>query len=233
VEDGFGMITDKRERRPRGIESTEAIESVVVERYLALTEEINLPWNSPNDRTTRLIKESILLGDLIHFYDELRRMNAAEKLTQARLRALVEYNPNTGVMTWLAKSHPNSSRKPGQSVGSVNGQGYLITRIDGRWYRVHRLAWFYEFNEWPEVVDHINGDRLDNSIANLRATTVLGNNQNYAKHRAGIEPNVSKRKDGKWEAYISKTKSSTGKKQHLGLFATKEAALKALSTQSI
>lgn len=153
-----------------------------------------------------------------------RTREGINQLTQTRLKELMYYNPETGELTWLQKSHKNSSIKPGDPVGSVNGQNYLQSRVDGKWYRVHRLCWFWVHGEWPEVVDHVNGNRLDNRLENLRATNVGGNNHNYQKHREGIPPNVSKRKDGKYEAYISASSSLTGKKIHLGVFRSKKKA---------
>jgi len=153
-------------------------------------------------------------------------------ITTNRIRELMDYDKETGIATWRVKPHPNSSRVPGEQIGSLNGGGYLICRIDRKWYRVHRLVWFYVFEEWPDVIDHINGDRTDNRLSNLRNTSVAGNNLNISKHREGSPPFLRYRaKEGKWEAYLTKRVSPTGKKLHLGTFNSKEEAEKKVAEQ--
>lgn len=151
-----------------------------------------------------------------------------QEITQARLKELTDYNPTTGQLVWIKKPHPNSSRNPGQDVGSINGQGYRHCQIDGAWYRVHRLAWLWIHGEWPDTIDHINGVRTDNRLENLRNVTVTTNNSNIAKHRTGVPMGVSYRKDGTWEAYLRAKESPTGKKKHLGCYKSMEEAVTAL-----
>lgn len=88
-------------------------------------------------------------------------------LTAERLRELVHYDPETGVMTRrVALSNRN---KVGQVVGYLNrGDGYLYATVDAKSHAVHRLAWLYVTGAWPEhQVNHKNDKRTDNRFANL------------------------------------------------------------------
>jgi hypothetical protein len=100
---------------------------------------------------------------------------------------------------------PDGSLRRG--IGSVNAKGYLIAKIGGRLIRVHR--YIYEHVHGPvssgAQIDHVNGDRLDNRIANLRATSHSQNQQNRASpninNRVGVK-GVCASASGKFRANI-------------------------------
>ena len=76
-------------------------------------------------------------------------------LTQDRLKELFNYDSATGVFTRIKTT--SSRAMKGFIAGSVSSHGYLRIRIDGRVYFAHRLAWLYEFGEFPlGIMDHIN-----------------------------------------------------------------------------
>lgn len=101
-------------------------------------------------------------------------------------------------------------------------QGYVRACVDGVLYYAHRLAWLHHHGEWPaEQLDHINGDRQDNRIANLRLASQLENHQNRKLQRNNVSghPGVYFEK-GRWRARIKVQQ----KYRHLGTFDTFEEA---------
>lgn len=103
-----------------------------------------------------------------------------QDLTHSRLLEVINYNPETGLFT----------RSWGKRVvGSDHPNGYIQIRVDYTRYLAHRLAWFYVYGEWPPIdIDHINRDRRDNRISNLRIATRKQNNANrMGKARSGFK----------------------------------------------
>lgn len=81
----------------------------------------------------------------------------------------IVYNSSTGEFTNLT----------GSSIGWVASNGYRTIRYQGKDYRAHRLAWYLTYGVWPlGDIDHINKDKLDNRITNLREATRSQNMQN-------------------------------------------------------
>lgn len=113
-------------------------------------------------------------------------------LIAERLRAVVDFDGATGVFVWRARSREEfasarahaayNSKYAGRVAGSGDGSGYQQLRVDGAKYRAHRLAWLYAHGTWPNGhIDHINGDRSDNRISNLREADDAVNNQNLRR----------------------------------------------------
>jgi hypothetical protein len=93
-----------------------------------------------------------------------------DTLTQARLKELLHYDPETGVFTW--REFRRGKAVAGSVAGSLNPTGYIHIYVDNNPYKAHRLAWLYTNGAWPEkFIDHINGVRDDNRLCNLRAVT--------------------------------------------------------------
>lgn len=143
-------------------------------------------------------------------------------LTAERAREMLHYNADTGVLTW--KVSVRSVRK-GDVAGTINARGYRLIKLDGARYRAHRLAWLITNGTWPsDEVDHINGQKDDNSIANLRDVSRSVNSQNQRRARSdsrsgllGVRFDKSR---GNWRAGIG----VDGKELSLGRFDTPEAA---------
>lgn len=143
-------------------------------------------------------------------------------ITHNELTELLSYDKNTGVFVW-AVDKTNKAKK-GAVAGSNAGDGYLQVRIDGKSYYQHRLAWFYVHGEWPEKeIDHINGDRSDNRIKNLRCVSKRGNARNRVMHprnKSGVVGVHWDKKSNKWAAQIANGE----KTEHLGLFDDLDSA---------
>jgi hypothetical protein len=126
-------------------------------------------------------------------------------------------------------------RYPARPSGRINSRGYVTLKINGRTYFAHRLAWLYIYGEWPNaIIDHINRERDDNRLHNLRDVSSSQNNLNRTidtkgrgvSGRKGIT--VLKRKDGtlRYQA----TMCRDGDVVYLGLFDDIEDAAVAYET---
>jgi hypothetical protein len=132
------------------------------------------------------------------------------------LHELFEYRD--GKLYW---KQPGKSRQMGKPAGSVIGDGYACIRIQYKLYRVHRLVWVMYGNEPVPYIDHINGDKLDNRIENLRAATHSQNCMNRCQrsdNKSGVKG--VRLKNGKWYGSIV----LNGKTHCAGYFIKKEDA---------
>lgn len=143
------------------------------------------------------------------------------RLSADYLRQIINYNPESGVFTWRERRGRVS---PGEKASCMDKHGYVVIRIDGHLYKSYRLAWLYMFNKWPDKeVDHLNGIRNDNRIANLREATHSENNQNVQLKKSNTSgyKGVSWSKSvGKWHAYSR----VNGQRIHIGYFEDKNSA---------
>lgn len=107
-------------------------------------------------------------------------------------------------------------------VGCLSNDGYMVVTIDGRQYPQHRIVWLLFTGSWPiNQIDHINGNRSDNSVANLRQATGGQNQENRkCSNLSGFVGVTFNKAAGKWQAQIKKS----GKQFYLGLFNTAELA---------
>jgi hypothetical protein len=100
-------------------------------------------------------------------------------LTAERVRELFHYEPETGMLTWLVK--PAHRVKVGDQDG-WNDHGYRRVHVDGRKLYVHDLAWLWMTGEWPKhQLDHIDLNRANNRLSNLRQATMEQNRQNHGR----------------------------------------------------
>ncbi len=153
-------------------------------------------------------------------------------LTQARLKSLLHYEPETGVFTRLVRT--SSRVTVGEQAGFVSRHtGYRRIKVDGHAYVASRLAWLYMTGEWPDaLIDHQDTVKTNDAWANLRAATHAENmrNRHAAKSKEHPLKGVYLRKDAirmrPWAAMIR----LNGKLKHLGSFSRPEEAHAAYAT---
>lgn len=132
------------------------------------------------------------------------------------LQQELEYDPATGKFSWK------------QEPGTISN-GYRYIRVNQKMMLAHRIAWFMQYGEDPEgqLIDHINGNRLDNRIANLRIATYSQNSANAKRHSrntSGLKGASKVLRNGKWTGRWQSSITFQRKQMHLGSFGTKEEA---------
>jgi len=143
------------------------------------------------------------------------------ELTHDWLCHLLTYDPAIGELRWRVTI--NRLIKAGRLAGNIDGRGYRVISIDGRQYQAANLVWFYMTGEWPRrLVDHRDGNPLNNRWDNLRPATTTQNVRNSRKprHNTSGFKGVSRHQCGKFVAAIK----VSGKRVYLGLFDTAEEA---------
>lgn len=156
------------------------------------------------------------------------------------LRQLLDYNPETGDFVWRARPASlfedgrktaqclaaswNSRYAGGPALNASKGNGYKMGRIMGKAALAHRVAWKIHYGDEPDVIDHINRDKADNRIANLRSVSQRLNCRN-GKMRKNNSSGVTgvgfdaSRPNTPWTVQISG--------RHKGRFKTKPEAVAA------
>jgi hypothetical protein len=147
-------------------------------------------------------------------------------LTQKRLKELLSYDEDTGLFTW--SRNVSSTGRSGGVAGCVDKTtGYRRVRLHKRLYHAHRLAWLYVHGEWPPYeVDHINGNRSDNRMANLRCATRVQNMHNNGRridNKSGFKGVCWYPSRNKWLAKIQ----TYGRAKNLGYYDNKDDAIAA------
>jgi len=152
---------------------------------------------------------------------------AKTDLTAARLRELLDYNPETGVFTRKPTfTRAFKTQKPIKTVGSKDAKGYLVLGIGGSQFKCHQLAWLYAYGVWPSgVIDHLDGCKSNNAIVNLRDVSQMENCQNRSSPNSGGGSGYLGVTFclGKWQARIK----ANGVNKYIGRFDTPEKASEA------
>lgn len=101
-------------------------------------------------------------------------------LTLDRLQELLTYHSDTGEFTWNV-NHPRAAKD--SKAGAKDYYGYIVIRLDGVLYKAHRLAWLHTYGKFPaKGLDHINQNKSDNRIQNLREA-----NQSINMHNVSLK----------------------------------------------
>ena len=141
-------------------------------------------------------------------------------LDSCLLRERLSYCPSTGIFRWTERA---ARHVPGSQAGHLHKMGYRWINIFGKKIAAHRLAWLYVHGKWTEhQIDHINGDKDDNRLENLRDVTASANALNI--HKAKVNSKTGFRgisiSRGKYRADIC----TRPKRHFLGRFDTLEEA---------
>jgi hypothetical protein len=134
-------------------------------------------------------------------------------LTQETLKELLSYDPATGIFRWKVSSN---HVKIGSIAGALHNKGYIAIKVKRENYLAHRLVWLYMYGYIPtQHIDHIDHDRSNNSLSNLREVPIQINCQNlsmYSSNTSGVMGVKWHKRDKVWEAQITVNK----KRLHLG-----------------
>lgn len=145
-------------------------------------------------------------------------------LTAERLCEVLDYDPGMGTFRWIRRPTATCNVAVGAEAGTMDADGYRTIQLDGVRHRAHRLAWLYMHGEWPpsEDIDHVNGNRADNRIANLREARRSENVQNVGAARKDSKSGLAgvNERDGRWRARIR----AGGERLTLGYFDSPEEA---------
>lgn len=146
---------------------------------------------------------------------------AKADLTAQRLRELLHYDPETGVLTRAVST--SCRARAGAVAGCINASGYRQIGFNKTLFYAHRLVWLYVHGEWPKGhIDHIDGDKTNNRLNNLRDASGFVNSQNRrcaSSNSAHGFLGVTKNKR-RWSARIF----ANGTQIHLGTFDSPEEA---------
>jgi len=160
------------------------------------------------------------------------------KLTKDVLNELLIYNPETGKLYWKVRDavwFKSDIRVASWNARYANKEaftaidkvrGYHVGAIFNRGYQAHRIIWMMVYGVWPDQIDHINHNKLDNRIENLRDVTQVENSRNQPLSKLNISGKTGVhwcRNKNKWVSQIM----ISGKNILLGRFNTfNEAAAK-------
>ena len=130
------------------------------------------------------------------------------------LKEVLSYNPNSGDLIWkVQRGRVNA----GDIAGSINkDRGYKYIKVFGKMMLTHRVAWYLYYGVWPEhEIDHINHDRIDNRITNLREVNSSQQSQNRGfdtRNTSGMTGVYWSKRDKIWYSDIK----VNGTKKYLG-----------------
>ena len=152
------------------------------------------------------------------------------------LHRLLRYDPETGKLYWRARPESMfttssaalrwNSRFAGQEAITATSSGYRIGWLLSRRVKAHRVIWAMFHGEWPEMIDHINGNPSDNRLENLRAATRAENAKNSRRpsnNKSGAVGVHWHQQARRWSAQIAVNGSS----KHLGNFTSFNEAVAA------
>jgi hypothetical protein len=157
--------------------------------------------------------------------------------TPERLRERLTYDAASGRLFWkFAPDLPkewNTRYASKEAFTGLKDNGYRQGRLDNKPVLAHRVAWAIQHGAWPRWdIDHINGDKSDNRLSNLRDVPHVDNQRNMRRHSSnttGANGVGWHKRDNRFRAYIE----VLGKQQHLGNFKTLDEAIAARAAATL
>ncbi len=137
-----------------------------------------------------------------------------------RIKECLSYNSATGLFMWRVKPHIHAYIPQGSNAGWQMLNGYIAIGLDGHQFYAHRLAWFFVHGVWPKQIDHINRDKSDNRLCNLREASFSENAVNRdlrSDNKSGTTGVSYDRNRQKWQVRV--------KGQLYGRFDSKKEAI--------
>lgn len=150
-------------------------------------------------------------------------------LTREELWRRFDINENWQLVYKIA---PSSNIKIGDIVTGANNEGYLRVGINHKRYLVHKIIFFMLSGEYPDILDHIDGNTKNNNINNLRTATQKQNSANCKRRKNSSSQYKGvhwKNKNKLWCAQIG----ANGEKTYIGLFLDEVEAAKAYDRAAI
>lgn len=140
-----------------------------------------------------------------------------KELTQSYLATLFDYKD--GNLYWKIK---RKTVNAGDLAGRISNKGYVQIGIDRKIYSAHRIIFLMHHGYLPRTIDHINGNKADNRIENLRDVSLSQNqmNRKFGKNSSGIKGVVWHKSNKNWMAQLV----IGGKNTYLGSFDDLELA---------
>lgn len=145
-------------------------------------------------------------------------------ITQAELKELLHYDPETGAFTWRVAR--GGRAQVGSPAGSKHPEGYILIKLNRVTTGAHRVAFLYMAGSWPlEQIDHINGAKNDNRWCNLRPASHSQNCVNrHRQNRVGDGWRGVLKVGNRYQAAICVRENGKKRRIHLGMFTTAEEA---------
>jgi hypothetical protein len=146
-----------------------------------------------------------------------------KKFSAASLSERLQYDPQTGALTWRLR--PNGRVAANTQAGCIASTGYRVIRIDGRQWKAHRLVWLIVHGEEPAGdLDHVDGNRLNNRIENLREASDLDNAQNRRRANCNSATGLLGVSAPARRPVFHAVIRAAGKKIHIGTYQSADQA---------
>lgn len=140
------------------------------------------------------------------------------------IKQLFDYDAQAGHLYWRARGRGRVKTRP---AGTLLSTGYIGVVVGKKRYLAHRICWVVQFGEWPsDQIDHINGNKADNRLCNLREATNFQNGKNTRTHinnTSGVCGVTYDKVNKRWRSLIK----VNGKQIHLGRWPSFEEAVAA------